>query len=988
MSTDLKRGFTAGLCMSAIGLAAAASFAQAPSPAEIAARMAAMQQQHNGDSDDKPDFPDYKDVVKDYEKVISTADGAPSLYTIYRRDKDQQLLAEFPRNFEQQRLFFAMTIAGGTQWAGLQGADIYCYWKRFNKQLALIMPNLGTRSTGDMASKDSVNQLFTDRVLLSVPILTMSPGGGPVIDLDALLVGQASNFFGPIARGLNAKLATIASAKAFPQNVEISVEAPVSGAGAGGFFASNLVPGRLLTFHYSISAIKPTPGFKPRVADSRVGYFTTVYRDLGKLGSNDKWVRYINRWNLQKADPKLKMSPPKKPLVFYIEHTVPVRYRRWVREGILRWNKAYEQVGLAGAIEVYYQDKTSGAHMEKDPEDVRYNFIRWLSNDISTAIGPSRADPLTGEILDADIILTDGWIRAFWTYQKEILPDIALDGMNPQTLAWLDNHPDWDPRILLAPPAQRNLLLSQRAQRGALPFGGHPAAMVDPTLMGDDKFDGLYGHTSQMNGMCLAAEGKAFDMATMGMALEMLGAVSREEGDKPSGEGGSDDEKGDVLDGIPEWFIGPMLADVVAHEVGHTLGLRHNFKASSVYSMAQINSEEFKGKKPMGGSVMDYNALPNINMESGKIQGDFQMIDIGPYDMWAINYGYTFGDTKPILAETSKPEHVYGTDEDTWGPDPLARRRDMGANPLDFAKDRIKLVNWLREHLSEKFVKDGDSWAKARRGYSISLGQQFSAVRIMAGWVGGDFVARDKKGDPNARKPIVVVPASKQRAALKFVCENAFRDDAFGLTPELLNIMTVDKWFDQGGFRNIFEDESWPVHQRILALQATTLTMLMNPTTLGRVYDNEFRVSADQDMITLPEVVSTITKDIWSELGDYHATHSYTDRKPLISSLRRNLQSAHLERLIALTLPDSMFGSAGNAIGTIATHQLRMLRKKIGKVLNSDNLDPYTTAHLSEAQVKIDKALDAVYIYNANKIGNSNVTRIILGNEGQPAGHR
>ena len=157
--------------------------------------------------------------------------------------------------------------------------------------------------------------------------------------------------------------------------------------------------GTLKTLHWSISEIKGSAGFQPRVADTRVGFFTTGYRDLGKYESDSSVVRYINRWHLEPAVPSLELSPPKKPIVFIIEHTTPLRYRRFVRDGILYWNKAFEKVGIVDAIEVYYQDKATGAHMDKDPEDVRYNFIRWLNNDVATAIGPSRIDPTTGEIL-------------------------------------------------------------------------------------------------------------------------------------------------------------------------------------------------------------------------------------------------------------------------------------------------------------------------------------------------------------------------------------------------------------------------------------------------------------------------------------------------------------------------------------------------------------------------------------------------------------
>ena len=123
-------------------------------------------------------------------------------------------------------------------------------------------------------------------------------------------------------------------------------------------------------FHYSISLMEQNSGYQPREADERVGYFTTVYRDLGKSTEKEKWIRYINRWHLEKRDPKLTKSPPKEPIVFYIESSVPVRYRRWVREALLEWNKAFEKVGIVGAIEVYQQDEETGAHMEKDPEAV------------------------------------------------------------------------------------------------------------------------------------------------------------------------------------------------------------------------------------------------------------------------------------------------------------------------------------------------------------------------------------------------------------------------------------------------------------------------------------------------------------------------------------------------------------------------------------------------------------------------------------------
>ncbi len=912
--------------------------------------------------EEKPEFPPLSEVTKGYEQVVSTADGARSFYTIWIRKKDGQMLAALPSGYERTKTFIAMTVASGDSFAGLQAGDMYVYWKRYDKRMALIEPNIEIKSTGDQESKDSIERLFTDRVILDVPIVTMS-GGSPVIDMDALLVGQASKFFGSRLRA-SSRLIKIAKAKAFPKNVELAFEIPTQN-------------GRLQTLHYSISEIPGRGSYRPRKADERIGYFTTGYQDYGKFEDPETRVRYITRWNLEKADSSLKLSPPKNPIVFYIEHTTPVRYRRWVREGILYWNKAFEKVGISNAIEVYYQDARSRAHMDKDPEDVRYNFIRWLSNNVGVAIGPSRIHPETGQILDADVVLTDGWIRHFWSQYKEIMPQIAMEGMGPETLAWLHDHPNWDPRIRLAPPSQRGYLREELAKHGHLPHGGHPLTQVNTDLIGDDEYDGLVGRTCQLNGLCTLANGKAFDVAMFRMQLALMGDESGEEEngkDKEDKEEKKKDEeekdkekkkeKESMIDGIPESFIGPLLADLVCHEVGHTLGLRHNFKASSLYTMAQINSKELKGAQPLASSVMDYMPV-NMNLQDGEVQGDYAMIGVGPYDIWAIEYGYTQkeSDLKGILSRVAEPELQYGTDEDTFGPDPYARRYDFSKEPLDYAHNQMRIVRHNRERIIDKLVKDGDSWSKTRRAYETTLGMQMRVVSMMANWLGGAFVYRDKKGDKGDRLPIEVVPAKKQRDALTFVIEHTFKDEAFGLSKDLLRRMTVDKWLDD--MSSFLDDPTWPIHDRILGVQVYVLARLMYPTTLRRVYDNEFLVPTDEDALTLPELLDTVCNAVWSEL-DKQPGKKYTARQPMISSLRRNLQREHLELMIDLTKSDYYGTTAYKPIATLIVEKLRQLKEaKIKHMLDTydENLDPYTRAHLKDAGMQIEKALDAQYIY-------------------------
>ena len=910
-----------------------------PTPEEIAKMMPGGPAKAGGE--DKPEFPKFEDVIKEHQKVVSTANGK-SLYTLYKREKDGSVLAELPRNFEGQKIYVATAISGGIPAAGIQFGEHFLRWQRFDKTLALIAPNLATRSTGDAASKASRDNQYTDTVIAEVPIKTMGPGGGPVIDMTGLLAGKSNVFFGRATAGANTRLLEVTKAKAFPENLVLSYSFPAAS-------------GQFMEISYSWSTLPENTGYKPRESDYRIGYFTTAFTDLKKIGEDTTKTRYANRWNLQKAAPELKMSPPKQPIVFYIEHTTPVKYRRYVRDAALEWNNAYEKVGLVNAVEVYQQDASSGSHMEKDPEDVRFNFLRWQTNNQSFAIGPSRVDPRTGQILDADVLMNDGWLRYAIMQYENVLPQTAMETFSPETLAWIEERPNWDPRVRLAAPAERESVIEQikqqRAARAGNGFGGHPMGAADATLMGDQPLDGLAGAVSQKNGFCMHASQRGMDLAMVRMNMIELGAM--------------EDGEGDEFDGLAEEFVGAIVKDVMMHEVGHVLGLRHNFKASTAYSIEEINSPEWKDKA-ITGSVMDYNAM-NYKFDMGSEQGPYVMTTIGPYDYWAIEYGYTFDkDLTPILARVNEPELAYATDENTFGPDPTARRRDMGKNTIDFVEGEMRMIQDLRSKILDRAIEDGDSWTKARRAYQILLGQHMRNLSTASNWLGGTYINRNRKGDPDNLNPVVPVEPEMQRRALAYVITNSFNDEAFGLTPELLSKMTVDKWWDEG-FQAIFADPAWNVHDNILGIQASVLTQVLNPTTLRHVYDNEFRIESGEDAVTLPEVLDAVVDAAFTELDKPVRDH-FSAREPMISSMRRNLQREVVERLIDLSMPGTINGAASKPIATLSAYKLRDLQGRIDETLKKANskVDPYTVAHLTDASLRIGKALDADYIYSFN----------------------
>ena len=366
-----------------------------------------------GNSSADEGLPPFDQVADGFDTVISSIDGTSGMYTLYR-DSDDRLLIEIAPNYEGQPILIAYTISSGIGEAGVQIGDMYGFWTRIKDQLVLVQPNLEIKSTGDSQSQSGYDRVFTNRVILDVPIVTEGPNGGPVIDGTNLFLHGATNFFGSQARGARTDLAVLKNAKSFPSNVELSFELPLSA-------------GQFGTLSYSIRTVEQDTGYEPRIADHRIGYFNTTFKDIGDAANDDPWVRYVTRWHLEKADPSLRMSPPKQPIVFYLEHTIPVRYRRWVRDGVLEWNKAFEQVGIVNAIEVYQQDASTGAHMDKDPEDARYNFILWTTADMGFAIGPSRVDPETGRILDADIVMDEAFVSGWTKAWHRLLPEIAME---------------------------------------------------------------------------------------------------------------------------------------------------------------------------------------------------------------------------------------------------------------------------------------------------------------------------------------------------------------------------------------------------------------------------------------------------------------------------------------------------------------------------------------------------------------------------------
>ncbi|MFL5381227.1 MAG: zinc-dependent metalloprotease [Longimicrobiaceae bacterium] len=404
-------------------------------------------------------------------------------------------------------------------------------------------------------------------------------------------------------------------------------------------------------------------------------------------------------------------------------------------------------------------------------------------------------------------------------------------------------------------------------------------------------------------------------------------------------------------DAVPMEYVGNALKWVTMHEVGHTLGLRHNFRSSTDTPLDRLSDRVWTEQNGVFSSVMDY---PSVNLgERGRPSGYPYNPNVGSYDRWAINYGYTAdaGRAARLAREAALPGHAFGTDEDAGGPgalDPTVNTYDLGQDPLAWARGRATLIRGILPELPRYVQADNARYGDVTDAFNLLMNQYARSLAVGVKYIGGQYVNRDRMGDPSGRMPFVPVPPAKQREALAFLNEFGFGEGAFSIPANVLAMLGSNRW-NHWGNNNTYGPDGridYPFTTLVLGAQRGLLNQLTAPSTFAKIRDAEMKFGAANTLGTT-ELMGSLTRSVWSE--------AYAGRST--SVMRRELQRAYIDRLTEMVArrPEGLPGDARAA----ARAALVELRGRIGTALAGGGVDAITRAHLTESRARIDHALEA-----------------------------
>jgi hypothetical protein len=751
-----------------------------------------------------------------YARAVRDADKQSGLFTLYRKE-GHVLLELTSAQFDKEYLEHVVP-ANGLGGFGFESGDVFAQEARIvrfhygGNNVAMIWPQTRFISTAGTPLATAVRESTADSVQALFPIVAedktngkvlidLSPLLGDVLDLGNALSDATKSDTNPMGGyRLDPSRTYFGPSKAFPKNVVI--EADETFASVKPDTINTVTDARSIQMRvkYNLTEILSSPGYMPRLYDDRVGYWEDPHIGFGDDSRRDNYLFYILRWNIQPSDPTQHLSPAKKPIVYTLDNSIPAEYRAPIREAILEWNKAFERIGVSGAIQVQEQPSDSAY----DPDDIRYNVIRWVTNAVSPFGAEAQIvwDPRTGEIFRGGVLLDSNLVRrAKFGYQLTVAPTVSADEIVPLT-----------PSQSHAPRRDESLYFA--GLRNELNFG---LTALD-VMYGDGLYLDTYSH-DVLKSVTLHEVGHDF--------------------------------------GLSHNFIGHNA--FTAKELQSKSFTHVNGIASSVMEYSPINLWP-KGW-PQGNlwqttlGPYDYHAIhwgyafvPNATTPHA---------EVATLSRWAStssNPRYTFaGDEDGFY--------------DGHAVDPRVAPFMLTDKPIAWCQTQLQFTKSLIGGLDRRYPHAQAPWEDERVAFLALMTRYGTCATSMMHYVGGEYLSRARVGDPGAGAPLTPVSRPVEQQAFSNLDRYLLSDGAWQFNSVTLNRLVYTEYMPFANFGyDPAPRHDVPISQIAARIQNAVLGYMFSPLVLARLADMPTKAKPGQTM-TLTDLFVWTQRGVYGDLA-------------------------------------------------------------------------------------------------------------------------